>query len=504
MTAGEPRETALTRRAVLRRCLGVGVAAATLGGAELAQRLVAAAPAITAAPAAGAPPAGGCASLRDIEHVVIVMQENRSFDQYFGTLRGVRGFDDPAAPARPGGRPVFYQPDGGDPDGFVLPFRLDTQHTSGQCVADVDHSWPGQHASWDGGRLDGWRAAHPGATGAMTMSYYTRADLPYYYALADAFTVCDRYFCAVLGPTNPNRLMAISGTIDPAGEAGGPAVDNSGSNFRWTTYPEQLQARGVSWRVYHGADTPTNVLALFRQYRDPGTPLYRQAIPNTEPGGFARDVATGNLPQVSWVLAPEADWEHPNAPPANGERFFHETVLAPLLANPRVWAKTAVFLTYDENGGYFDHVPPPTAPAGTPGEYVTDLLLPRAARGVRGPIGLGFRVPLLVVSPFSRGGLVCGDVFDHTSLLLFLERRFGAEVPNLSAWRRATVGDLTAAFDFAAPPDPSPPSLPDPGALARQAAESCGALPAPSVPRPQAMPRQEPGTRPRVGAGCAR
>src|SRR5205823_4933947 len=123
-------------------------------------------------------------------------------------------------------------------------------------------------------------------------------------------------------------------------------------------------------------------------------------------------------------------------------------ILATLTANPLLWQKTALFVTYDENGGFFDHVPPPVPAAKTPGEYLTVSPLPAAAEGIAGPIGLGFRVPMLVVSPFSRGGFVCSQVFDHTSTLLFLERRFGAEVPNLSAWRRHTVGDLTAAFNF--------------------------------------------------------
>jgi phospholipase C len=128
-----------------------------------------------------------------------------------------------------------------------------------------------------------------------------------------------------------------------------------------------------------------------------------------------------------------------------------------------VWGKTALFITYDENGGFFDHVPPPVAPAGTPGEYLTVNPLPSDAAGVAGPIGLGFRVPMLVVSPFARGGFVCKDVFDHTSLLRFLETRFGAEVPNLTSWRRSAVGDLTSAFNFARV-NTSVPSLPRPSA----------------------------------------
>src|SRR5205823_5071066 len=134
-------------------------------------------------------------------------------------------------------------------------------------------------------------------------------------------------------------------------------------------------------------------------------------------------------------------------------------ILNTLVSNPSVWAKTALFITHDENGGFFDHVTPPVAPAGTSGEYVTASPLPSDASGIAGPIGLGFRVPLLVVSPFARGGFVCSDTFDHTSLLRFLETRFGAEVPNLSGWRRSVTGDLTSAFNFVSV-DKTKPTLP--------------------------------------------
>jgi phospholipase C len=160
------------------------------------------------------------------------------------------------------------------------------------------------------------------------------------------------------------------------------------------------------------------------------------------------DVATGTLPAVSWIMSPLAECEHPAAPPEYGE-YLTSQVLSTLVSNPDVWAKTVLFITYDENGGFFDHVVPPTAPAGTQGEYLTATPLPSAASGIQGPIGLGFRVPCLVVSPFSRGGWFCPDTFDHTSMLRFIETRFGVEVPNLTAWRRSVTGDLTAALPLA-------------------------------------------------------
>jgi phospholipase C len=299
------------------------------------------------------------------------------------------------------------------------------------------------------------------------MGYYDRADLSFYYALADAFTICDNYYCSVIGPTDPNRLYSMSAWLDPAGTQGGPILSTSSSRVErfntlsWTTMPEQLQARGVSWKVYGSADGNfgDNVLPYFKQYWSNPT-LNANALAQTYPGGFQADVQAGTLPQVSWVLAPLISSEHPPAPEIYGEVVAAD-VLNTLVSNPTVWARTALFITYDENGGFFDHVPPPVAPAGTAGEFLTVSPLPSDAAGVTGPIGLGFRVPMLVVSPFARGGFVCSDAFDHTSTLRFLETRFGAEVPNLTTWRRAATGDLTTAFNFVKV-DPSVPALPQP------------------------------------------
>jgi phospholipase C len=213
--------------------------------------------------------------------------------------------------------------------------------------------------------------------------------------------------------------------------------------------PEQLEARGISWKVYGNPDGNfgDNVLPYFKQYLSNPKLLAKALVP-TFPGTFQTDVLLNTLPQVSWVLAPLIASEHPPAPEVFGE-WVTSQVLGPLTANHGLWKKTALFVTYDENGGFFDHVPPTTAPTGTPGEYLTVSPLPSDAGGVAGPIGLGFRVPMLVLSPFARGGFVCSDVFDHTSTLRFLETRFGAEVPNLSDWRRSMTGDLTTAFNFA-------------------------------------------------------
>ena len=427
----------------------------------------------------------GPASLSDVAHVVILMQENRSFDHYFGTLSGVRGFSDPHALGQSaGGRdyPIFdqfgYQPGkGADQAGYLQPFRLtsDPPLRDGQTLNDISHTWATQHQSWNHGGMDKFVASHLVADGAahgpVTMGYYTRAELPFYYALADAFTVCDGYFSSVLGPTDSNRLMAVSATIDPDGVAGGPVLETFGNRIAeygkltWQTMPERLQAAGVSWKFYSDrlCELALSPLPYFKAFNNPfsitGIELVGRGLTPDFPDDFTRDVQGNKLPAVSWIMPPLAECEHPAAPPGYGEDLIH-SVLRTLVSNPAVWAQTVLFVVHDENGGFFDHVPPVTPAPGTAGEWLTAKTLPAAAEGINGPVGLGFRTPCLVISPFSRGGYVCSQVFDHTSLLRFVETRWGVEVPNLSPWRRANTGDLTAALALSRPPDTSVPGLP--------------------------------------------
>ncbi len=402
-------------------------------------------------------PPGG--SLRDIEHIVIAMQENRSFDHYFGTMRGVRGFADPAAIMLPGGGPVFRQPNPGHAQGYLAPFHLDTRTTSAQA-------------------MDRWVQAK----GPFTMGYFTQADIPFQWALAEAFTVCDRYFCSVLGPTNPNRLYMWTGTIDPGGTGGGPVTDNSPAHdnitLSWTSYPERLQRAGVSWQVYQEEDNyDDNALAWFKQFASaPATsPLWQRGMRKRPAGWFEADARAGRLPQVSWLVAPTAQSEHPAYFPAAGAEYIASKLDA-IASNEDLWRKTLFIVTYDENDGLFDHVPPPVAPRGTRGEYVGGE-----------PIGLGFRVPAIVVSPWSAGGRVCSDVLDHTSLIRIIERRFGVREPNISAFRRRTCGDFTSALRFSGPPAGYPRS-PQAITLAAAAAslltaqQEVFANPAPLVP----------------------
>ncbi len=462
-------------------------------------------------------------TLQDVEHIVILMQENRAFDHYFGTLRGVRGYGDPRAITLPSGQPVWMQPTK-DGKGVVSPFHLDSAASRAQTLYSLDHSWKGSHPRWK--HYDAWIPAK----GPLTMGHFTRADLPFYYALADAFTICDGYHCSIFGPTNPNRLFLFSGTSGlGAGDDGRTVVDNSplepnetadprndAKGFKglgWTTYAERLQAAGVSWRVYQEWDNyGDNGLAYFARFRglEEDSPLYRRgrawaagsdaANAKASEGQylvaeFAADVAADRLPQVSWIVAPYKLCEHPEASPARGE-YLTARLIAALAANPAVWAKTAFILNYDENDGFFDHVPPiiPTA-----GPAIGKSTVDATGEVYHGePVGLGPRVPAIVVSPWTKGGYVNSQVFDHTSVIRLIEARFGVAEPNITPWRRAVTGDLTSVFDFATPNARRPRSLPDASSLpAVPDAEEAKKLPWPKAPDgAQPIPRQEAGQRP--------
>ncbi|QUR68081.1 phospholipase C [Mycobacterium spongiae] len=467
--------------------------------------------------------AGPCAGhLTDIEHIVILMQENRSFDHYFGALSAVRGFDDPTAPLvfeQAGWNPATQAV---DPAGTNFPFRLDTTRgplVNGECVNDPAHDWTAMHESWNGGANDNWLPAQAntrlGPFVPMTMGYYRREDIPIHYLLADTFTVCDHYFSSLLGGTAPNRLYSMSAWIDPEGTSGGPVVIQDLIHpvyrYSWRIMPENLEDAAISWKVYQnkflGALNNTAVgyngmVNLFKQAGDPRSNLARRGIAPTYPLDFAADVIANRLPKVSWVQPGFLLSEHPAFPVSVGAVAIVD-VLRILLSNPAVWEKTALIVNYDENGGFFDHVVPPTPPPGTPGEYITvpDIDSVPGSNGIRGPIGLGFRVPCIVISPYSRGPLMVHDTFDHTSTLKLISARFGVPVPNISAWRDATVGDMTSAFNFAVPPNSSKPHVDYPGLRAIPKLPQCvpnvvaGTVVKASIPYrvpfPQSIPTQE-------------
>jgi phospholipase C len=500
--------SSVSRRRFLQ--LGVGTAAASMLSPSIAR-------------AAAIPANRRNRSIKDVEHVVVLMQENRSFDHYFGTMRGVRGYGDPHPVTLPTGKNVFHQ---SGTAGEVLPFHPDTKDLGLAFLRDLNHDWSNGHDVLNNGLYDRWI---PNKTPA-TMAYLTRQDIPFHYALADVFTVCDDYHCSLIGATDPNRYYLWTGGTGNDGKGGGPVIANDEIGYSWTTYPERLENAGVSWKIYQDAgdgldakgwwgwtgdayigNYGDNSLLYFKQYQNakPGDALYDKARVGTNAKAgqdlfeiLHADVKNGTLPQVSWVVAPEAYTEHPNWP-ANYGAWYIAQVLDALTANPEVWSKTALFITYDENDGFFDHIVPPYAPmtpeaGGSTVDTALELYhgeagLPGATTGVPGPYGLGQRVPMIVVSPWSKGGFVCSEVLDHTSIIRFMEERFGVKEPNISAWRRTVCGDLTAAFDFASADD-QVPALPNTSTyLPPDRVRHPDVTPVP--PAVQSVPKQEPGVR---------
>ncbi|EHH67763.1 phospholipase C, phosphocholine-specific [Gluconobacter morbifer G707] len=447
-------------------------------------------------------------TIEDVQHIVVLMQENRSFDHYLGHLSGVRGYGDRHVIRGPEGRPIWWQKRQNAENGWITPFHLPTQTSSAECVMDLDHSWRPTHGAIN----KGWNNQWPRHKKDMTMGYYTREDIPFHHALADAFTTCDHFFCSTPTQTHPNRYYLMTGMVDPTGSGGGPILDNVDwvdrefyphvpNPFTWTTYPERLQKAGVSWQVYQqglsGSDVEngnfgTNILMCFRNFVDapPGSPLHERAMTARTLDLLRQDVLADRLPQISWVLPPAAYSEHPRWTPGYGATFIARTLDA-LTANPDVWARTVFLVMYDENDGYFDHMVPPQPPTPVlpgkstvpvtgeihdrptpfePGRYTADML----------PYGLGPRVPAFAISPWSTGGFVCSEVFDHTSVLRFMEARFGVAETNITPWRRAVCGDLTGAFDFSRKRHATVP-LPDTRAYRAIADASCK-LPSPVIP----------------------
>jgi phospholipase C len=447
-------------------------------------------------------------TLQDVEHVVILMQENRSFDHYFGTLKGVRGFGDRITIPLPDGDRVWQQK---GILGAIPPYHFDTKTTSAQRVEGTPHTWPDAQLAWSDGRMDMWQTAKT----VRSLGYYQQQDIEFQFALANAFTIADAYHCSFQGGTNPNRLFLWSGTNDASGAYGGPVTTNDHDGlgpveqgYRWTTYPERLQAAGVSWRIYQDmADNfSDNPLVGFSSFRaaSPDSPLHINGLSTWTLEHLRDDVLNNRLPQVSWLVAPAKYSEHPGPScPAWGAQYTAQ-VLDVLTTNPEVWSKTVLLLMFDENDGFFDHMPPPAPPSiaigdltygkssiDTTGEYHLkgDLLYRQH------PYGLGPRVPMYAISPWSKGGWVNSQVFDHTSVIRFLESRFGVMEPNISPWRRAVCGDLTSLFDFSLPNDAELPRLPD-TSQADALVASQSQLPKPHPPLHAQMPVQEMGARP--------
>jgi phospholipase C len=469
----------------------------------------------------------------DAEHVVFLMQENRSFDHMFGTLRGVRGFNDPRTKTLPNQNKVWLQND--DKGNTYAPFHVDINKTKITWQGGLPHSWSDQVAARNKGKYDKWVPVKS----LMCLGYYKREDIPFYYAMADAFTVCDHNFCSSLTGTTPNRLFFWTGTVRPEQNANSvPVVNNSQAESHdnvfvdWQTFPEILEDNGVSWKVYqneiwtanlpegeiddwlgnygdnpleyvkrhrvklstyfrkngdqtsHPALSTEEVLSKYNQLsqREKNlidkafstnihNPDYLKLAPFTFTNDegkqetlsipkedifetFRQDVDNGKLPTVSWLVAPQRFSDHTSSP-LYGTWYVSEAIDI-LTKNPEVWKKTIFILTYDENDGYFDHLPPFVAPKPDDASTgkVSDGLATWADYEFKkdSPIGLGYRVPMLIASPWSKGGYVNSQVFDHTSSLMFLEnflsKKTGKQIKSdvISPWRRAICGDLTSAF----------------------------------------------------------
>jgi phospholipase C len=527
-------------------------------------------------------------TIKDVEHIVILMQENNSFDKYFGTMRGVRGFSDPRAvqihlPLASGSgtipASVFLQPAGdanvaagyavppnyenlGGPANAVdvlPPFRVNPADISKGLnslgltyLPGTDHGWQTGHAAWNQGQYDSW----PSAKGPVTMAHLTRADIPFHYALADAFTVGDGYHCSIMGPTNPNRCYLWTGCIGNVNYLGSGGTDGHGSGpvtgnglgvdnayWVWKTFPETLQAAGVSWRIYQDLAGTTfapdlgdgtgnsfagnftdNPILYFNQYATAPTssPLFENACTGTQIikdipatgspesawqawaeqlfAEFRSDVAHNKLPQVSWIVAPAGYTEHPDWP-SNYGAWYISKIFDILVSNPEVFSKTVFIINYDENDGGFDHIVPPTPPQTSANGASTVSIENEIVTNTTptGPIGLGVRVPLLAISPWSKGGFVNSQVFDHTSVIQFIEKRFGVRENNITPWRRAVAGDLTSVFNFRNPNDAGAQLPPTSGYLPPQSelAGTDGTTYEPTLSGVIiGVPKQEKGIRP--------
>ncbi|TDE12025.1 phosphocholine-specific phospholipase C [Dyadobacter psychrotolerans] len=500
-------------------------------------------------------------SIKDVEHIVILMQENRSFDHYFGSMKGVRGFGDRFPIPLESGKRVFLQSDG---KREIAPYRADKKTVNAALINGTPHDFPDTQAAWNQGKYGFW----PMFKTPYSMAYYTREEIPFQYALAESFTISDAYHCSVATGTDPNRIMFWSGSnFNPEKRAAGinctdadsepvnlrcwpehvagtekpgnmpePGYTYRGSSFKWDTIPDVLEKAGISWRIYQdpndnwqGAMHGCLAFESFRTAK-PGSPIYENGMKHWSLDDLTTHVKNKTLPQISWILPSQSASEHPSGPssPTRGGDFTQQ-VLKAITSNPEVWSKTVFFLTFDENDGLFDHLPAPAVPSynldgSLAGKSTMDLAgmyfnnqhgtekfpdpfqagstqrtrfyqdkRDTISGNIR-PWGMGPRVPMYIISPWSKGGWVDSQVTDHTSVGQFIEKRFGVSIPAISPWHRAISGDLTSAFDFINPNDPVFPKLPDTSKY-REIEESSKSLPRASAPDIPARLYQEKGTR---------
>jgi phospholipase C len=439
-----------------------------------------------------------------VKHVIIFMQENRPFDHYFGMMKGVRGFNDRTPIMLSSGRDAFFQPvDEADDSKYMLPFRTIANETNAMCMPAPDMSYPTDTGIWNEGRFDRWNTVRNPGYG---MAYFTREDLPYYYELFENFAIGDHYYQSSFTQTIPNRLYLFSGSNGLS--AGYPAVvDNTQPHpgYNWTTVGETLLASNISWRVYQQHDNfDDNGFAWFASFQQSkaGEYLHDHGLKRTNSliQTLREDVESGNLPQVSFIIAPTRKSEHASHHPCAGEDFTAR-ILQVLQENPAVYAESVFILNYDEGGQFYDHLWSPTPPMPSTkvgyssvtvdGEVFKDEAW---TNNKEQPIGLGFRVPLLIVSPWTRGNVVVSEVFDHTSVLQFLEVWGNVTFSTISEWRRLVTGDLMSAFNWDSA-DYSWPVLPDTSEYVKDGDVECHTLANPTIPTEQAITKQEKGTK---------
>ncbi|KAA8915961.1 hypothetical protein TRICI_001878 [Trichomonascus ciferrii] len=421
--------------------------------------------------------------LSDINHVVLFMQENRAFDHYYGSVSGVRGFKDPNVKVRENGKPIWYQPTNNTKADYLLPWYLseDKEYSeSNQCIVGGTNSWTDNHNAWNDGKMDGWATNNT----AYSWGYFRRSDIPTHFSIVEGWTVADMYSESIIASTSPNRVSWVSGTINSPGAApgdpetnGGPYIDNyntpgceeseDGRKYscyplKWKTTPELIEDAGVDWFVFQDENNfDDNPLAWFEQFQKAKNGSSLQVKGNSFPGlqSFYDKAASGSLPAISYIVGPMELSEHPPWSPKDGA-WLQEKVVEAVMNSPK-YNETALIISYDETGGFGDHVSPFVSPKGTKGEWMKDLI-DDPKKDV--PIGPGFRVPMYVISPWTRGGKVFTSPSDHSSQIMFLEEwvkaKFGKDIynPLVNAWRRDHMSNLTEIFDFENP-DTSLPEL---------------------------------------------
>jgi phospholipase C len=390
-----------------------------------------------------------------IDTIVVIVQENRSFDSYYSHLGKYAGRSDID----------------GAPDSTTNPDTIGTspgtqhpyQHAPRLCTLDTNHEWFGSHMEYDDGALDGfyqentgWGTVPAGAdpsvgSGERALYWYDERDIPFYYALASTFAIGDRHFCSVLGPTWPNRMYAYAATSFGRTTGEFPNIDAFPYPKNDAVIFDALEKAKISWNIVsETVPGPAVVVSLAIVNRWGRNPLIKY-------DEFFRRVSDGTLPQVVYFDAhigqegPGQDDEHPPADVQIGQKLMSDLIHA-LFKSPQ-WPRLALFLTYDEHGGFYDHVPPPKA---CPPDAIAPLLSPSDP-----PVGgfdrYGFRVPLIVISPYAKRAYVSHETSDHTSVLRFIEARFGLAA--LSA-RDANADALFDYFDFTHPEFLAPPDLP--------------------------------------------